>query len=454
MSYFSLKSLPMKNIFLLLLLFLTGLAVGSRAQIITTIAGTGVAGNTGDGGPAINAKIRGPIGICCDKKGIIYFSDDSYKIKKISSTGILSTFAGTGFPGYSGDGGSATDAQIYGCVGIVADKTGNIYFSDFNEHVIRKIDTAGIITTIAGIGSLGFGGDGGPATDATLHAPGFLTIDRKGNIYFSDITNNRIRKINTAGIITTFAGTGATGYNGDGIPATDASIFQPSGIAVDSGNNIYIADQYNGRIRKVDTAGMISTIAGNGTAGYSGDGGPATNALVWGLEGMIVDSGNNIYFADVGNYRVRKISANGIINAIAGNGIMGYAGDGGNPLAGSFETPTDIAIANNGNLYITDRADNRIRAISYNVGLFQPNMGMSIHSFPNPNNGAFALQITTTVTETFEVSVTDLTGREVLRTSAVSNSPTDNVLQVPDGVYYLQATNEHGILKEKIVVMN
>ena len=218
-----------------------------------------------------------------------------------STTGIITTIAGNGIAGYSGDGGLATNAELNNPYGVAVDSNGNIYIADTNNNRIRKVNsTTGIITTIAGNGTAGYSGDGGLATNAELYYPYGVAVDSNGNIYIADTYNNRIRKVNsTTGIITTIAGNGTAGYSGDGGPATNAQLNYPYGVAVDSSGNIYIADTDNNRIRKVNsTTGIITTIAGNGNPGYSGDGGPATNAELYDPSGVAVDSNGNIYIAD------------------------------------------------------------------------------------------------------------------------------------------------------------
>jgi sugar lactone lactonase YvrE len=219
------------------------------------------------------------------------------------------------------------------------------------------------ITTIAGTGGYGGSGDGGPATSAQLWDPRGVAVDSDGNIYIADPGNYRIRKVDSSGNITTFAGNGTPGYSGDGESATSAQLNNPNGIAVDSLGNIYIADQYNYRIRKVDSDGKITTIAGNGTPGYSGDGGPATSAQLYNPSGVAVDSDGNIYIADNNNYRVRKVDSSGKITTFAGTGTAGYSGDGGPATLAQLNWPYGVAVDSVGNIYIADRSNNRIRKV-------------------------------------------------------------------------------------------
>ncbi len=281
----------------------------SPSGVITRIAGTGVGGYGGDGGPATAALLNFPYDIVIDLGGNIIFSDNyNNRIRKINTLGIISTIAGTGIGGYSGDGGAATAAMINKTAGVTMDAAGNIYFGDTYNHRVRKISTTGIITTVAGIGTVAFTGDGGPATAATLSYPNFLTFDNSGNLIITDNGNHRIRKVNmTTGIITTIAGNGSTTYTGDGMAATASSLYYPGGVAIDPAGNMYIADNVHARIRLVNTSGIISTVAGTGVAGYGGDGGPATNALLHTTVDVALDAAGSIYICDLDNHRVRLV---------------------------------------------------------------------------------------------------------------------------------------------------
>ena len=334
---------------------------------ISTIAGTGEWGYGGDGGPATQAQLRYPSAVTVDGIGNLYIADSgNHRIRKVSAfTGTISTIVGTGGWGYSGDGGPATQAQLGYPEGVAVDGAGNLYISDFHNNRIRKVDAAtGTISTIAGTGEWGDRGDGGPATQAQLGYPEGVAVDGAGNLYISDSRNNRIRKVDAAtGTISTIAGTGDWGYSGDGGPATQAQLGYPEGLTVDGLGNLYIA---NGRrVRKVEaTTGTISTIAGTGEWGYSGDGGPATQAQLRYPSGLTVDGAGNVYIADGANYRIRKVDVcTGTINAIAGTGEQGYSGDGGFATAAKLGYSSDIAVGGNGNLYIADIENHRVRVL-------------------------------------------------------------------------------------------
>ena len=277
--------------------------------------------------------------------------------------GYINTIAGNGTNGFSGDGGPALSAQIGQALGLCADNAGNVYFSDGDHHRVRKISTSGIITTIAGGGALTT--DGIPATSASLNltAGGDMTINAQGDLYLID--DSRIRKVDhVTGIITTVAGTTTTGFSGDGGPATSAQLSYPSGIYIDATGNLFIGDQNNHRVRKVNTSGIINTYAGNGNSGYSGDGGPATAANVDSPDGLCTDAAGNLYFADRYNYRIRRVdNITGIITTYAGSGNSGFYGDGGPATSAKFAEPSDVCMDGFGNLYIADFHNGRVRKV-------------------------------------------------------------------------------------------
>ena len=272
---------------------------------------------------------------------------------------VITTVAGNGSEGYSGDGGAATNAEFFFANGVAVDAYGNLYIADSSNNRIRRVDTNGIITTVAGNGNAGYSGDGGPATNASLEYPNGVALDPVGKLYIADLENDRIRKIDTNGIITTVAGNDTEGYSGDGGAATNASLFYPAGVDLDAVGNLYIADQNNNRIRMVATNGIISTVAGNGNYGYSGDGGQATNASLHAPEGMALEALGDLYIVDAGNNRIRMVATNGIITTVAGNGNYGYSGDGGTATSASLG-PVGMAMDASGDLYIADGNNQRI----------------------------------------------------------------------------------------------
>ncbi|NCX94789.1 MAG: hypothetical protein EBX41_00005, partial [Chitinophagia bacterium] len=359
-----------RKVLLLSVFFLAG-TLGAKAQVISTIAGNGSHGFSGDGGAATAAGLSNPFGVAVDASGNVYIADrDDHCIRKVNTSGIISTIAGDGYGSggsgrYSGDGGAATAASLNEPVCVAVDASGNVYIADTHNNRIRKVNTSGIISTIAGNGSsYGYSGDGGAATAASLYYPYGVAVDASGNVYIS-YNDNRIRKVNTSGIISTIAGNGSNGYSGDGGAATAASLRSPNGVAVDASGNVYFADYYNYRIRKVNTSGVISTIAGNGSNGYSGDGGAATAASLYNPQGVAVDASGNVYIADAHNHRIRKVNTSGVITTIAGNGSYGYSGDGGAATAASLADPIGVAVDVSGNLYIADITNVCIRKVTF-----------------------------------------------------------------------------------------
>ncbi len=334
----------------------------NTAGIISTVAGDGGDIFGGDGGPATATSVL-PVDIFVDPGGNLYLADASYRVRKVNGDGIITTIACNGTSGFTGDGGPATAASC-APYRVARDSAGNLYVADGSSRRIRKVSAAGIITTVAGRGTGQSSGDGGPATLAELIQPLGVAVDPAGNVYIADEGSNRIRKVNTAGIISTIAGNGKQGFNGDGGPATSASLYEPSGVAVDPAGNVYIADAGNLRIRKVDTAGIITTIAGNGKEGFSGDGGPATSAELSFPVGVAVDPAGNVYIADEGSNRIRKVNTAGIISTIAGNDTQGFSGDGGPATSASLNKPREVAVDLAGNVYISDAGNFRIRKVN------------------------------------------------------------------------------------------
>ncbi|HVK84310.1 MAG TPA: hypothetical protein VM513_09385 [Kofleriaceae bacterium] len=305
-----------------------------------------------------------PGGVAVDRAGNLYIGDtEGLVVRRVDTTGIVTTIAGTGTDGYSGDGGPAVAASMGRPFGLAVDGLGNVYIADGDNHRIRKIDLDGIITTFAGTGTAGYSGDGGLATSAQLSRPGGVAVDGLGNVYIADSSNARIRKVDASGRITTFAGTGVAGFSGDGGPATAAEISSSLAVAVDDGGQLYITDQFNRRIRRVDASGVIRTIAGNGGSFFAGDGGPATSASVGASGPVAVDLAGNVYVSDGNGHRVRRIDTLGVIMTIAGGSPDEDLGDGGPAVDSQLYFPSDLAIDRTGNLYIADVAHHRVRRI-------------------------------------------------------------------------------------------
>jgi hypothetical protein len=367
---------------------------------ISTFAGNGFHSFSGDGGPATSASLDNPSGIAVDAGGNLFIADErNLRIRRVDSSGIISTVAGNGLPGFGGDGGPATSATLAGPGGVVVDAAGNLFFSDTNNfsfgqdnNRIRKVDAStGIISTVAGAGSAGFSGDGGPATSANLAGPFGVALDAAGNLFIGDSLNNRIRKVDGSGIISTLAGNGSYSFGGDGSQATGASLSSAYGVAVDAADNVYIADSFNHRIRKVDGSGIITTVAGSGIyafigggggGDFSGDGGPATSARLFTPTGVAVDAAGNVYIADQGNQRIRKVeAATGFISTIAGDGNVGFSGDGGPATSANLNNPFGVAVDAAGNLFIADSFNGRIRRVDAATGIISTVAGDGNYGF-------------------------------------------------------------------------
>ncbi len=334
--------------------------------IITTVAGNGTAGFTGDGGAATAAQLDTPYSVAVDAAGNLYIADtDNNRIREVvAASGIIVTMAGDGTYGYSGDGGAATGAQLRSPSGVALDAGGNVYIADTSSYVIRKVSPAGTIATVAGNGN-GSSGDGGPATGALLGYIDDAALDAAGNLYLADSGNHRVRKVATDGTITTVAGNGTPGYSGDGGLATAAELNAPSGVAVDSAGNVYIADTNNNVIRKVAAGtGIITTVAGNGTNGYTGDGGAATSAELAYPYGVAVDGSGNLFIADTFNVVIRKVATNGTITTVAGSHVPGYTGDGSTATLASLNYPYGVAVDSSGTLFIADTGNSVIRRVA------------------------------------------------------------------------------------------
>ena len=346
-----------------LLIFASQEAFASSGDI-HTYAGLGKAGYSGDGGQATAARLNAPSCVASDAAGNLYVSDRAnQRIRKIDATGKISTIAGVGAAGYSGDGGSAILAKLKNPSGIAVDSAGNVFFADMGNNRIRKISASGMITTVAGTGAARFSGDGGPAASAAIKQAEGVAVDSKGNIYVSDTGNNRIRMIDATGIIKTVAGTGAAGFSGDGGPAISAKLNRPVGIALDAAGKLYIADCYNQRVRVIGSGGGITTLAGDGTPGLSGDGGHAMSASLKFPSGVSVNAAGNVYIADWHNQGVRVVNTSGTITTLAGTGVAGFSGDGAAAGNAGLRYPFGLTTDSKGNIFVADSKNNRIRMI-------------------------------------------------------------------------------------------
>jgi sugar lactone lactonase YvrE len=328
---------------------------------IVTIIGNGVAGFTGDGGPATEAQVDDPLDVAVDADGAVYLGDASHRVRRIGPDGIVRTIAGTGKRGSSGDGGPAVDARLEKPTGLAVGPDGSLFVADQDAARIRRIDPSGIITTVVGSGVFGSEGDGGAALAAAIQ-PIHVAVDAGGRLYFDDLY--RYRAV-TDGVIDEFAGTGEAGYGGDGGPAVSARIDEAHGIAVDGRGNTYFIDTGNRRVRKVDADGVVSTVAGSGETGSAGDGGPATAATFKLPIDLAIDEGGAVFVSDYFDNSVRRIGPDGIISTITGGTGATALGNCANAAAAVVTGPTGLAVGD-GLLYIVERGGNRIRRVALN----------------------------------------------------------------------------------------
>ena len=440
----------MKKLFFLALIAQLALTFSSAAQsgIITTIAGTpGVSGYSGDGGPATAAQIFEPSSLGIDPSGNVYFFDLNYRIRKVDLTGFISTIIGTSTFTPWTDGAPATASSLRVATDIVFDASGNLYFGEISY--IRKIDNLGIISTFAGTTSSHYSGDSGPATNAGFSVSG-LTRDAAGNFYIADGSNYRIRKIDPSGIITTIAGTGVTGYSGDGGPATAAELGGINSIFFDVLGNIYFFDGLNYRIRKIDGSGVISTIAGTGIRGYSGDGGPATASDISYVESIVADGAGNIYFSLQNDNRVRMINPAGIVTTIVGDGTCAYTGDGGPATAAEICRPRSLAFNAHGDLVIADDGNNVIRIITPDP-LIKSEVANKCQFKMYPNPAKDNSQVSG-VRQNTSYTLMSITGVEVSRGQLTPANTGISLHSLPSGVYVVVLTNSEGVRENVRVV--
>jgi sugar lactone lactonase YvrE len=449
----------------LLSLIVLGLPIWANAQIITTIAGNGIAGPLGDGGQATIAELNLPEGLYIDNNDHLLICHQQLVRSVNLSTGIISSIAGSDTAsslGGGGDGGSATCANLVNPYTACSDISGNLYIADSWYSEIRKVTiSTGIIDTFAGTRTVGNTGDGGPAKNATFNTIFTVCIDTNRNIiYVSDEFNHRVRKINiSTNIIYAYAGTGTNGYSGDDSLAINAKFSRVLGLALDRSGNLYIGDWDNGRIRKVDVStGIVTTFAGNGTVGYSGDGGPATAAMFNKPTALCFDSCGNLYLSDENNQRVRKIDMDTkIITTVAGKGTTGFSGDSGLADSAEFNHPTGICIDKYGSLYVSDFNNQRVRKVAFdtictgNISLYTNKIvnKIQVSIFPNPayNN----LTITSSgIINT--ISITNPVGQTVFSQTYNIEKAQVNIAGLPPGVYIVKVTDSEGkVTVSKIV---
>lgn len=444
----------MKKQVLFLTTLIAVITTACTAQNIYTAAGNGTQGYSGDNGQALSAKLNNPTQVATDALGNVYITDfANSKIREINTGGIIFTLAGNGKTGYAGDGGPAVNAELNNPGGIAVDGAGNVYIADIDNNVIRKVDTKGNISTFAGTGTSGFSGDGGAATSAKLAAPNAIAVDASGNVYVSDAGNSRIRIISTTGIITTVAGNGNFAYSGDNGPATAAAINYPYGVAIDAFDNLYIADYVNNRIRKV-SGGIISTVAGNGNPGYTGDGGAATTAEInYPIAVAVRPDSNLVYLADGSDNVIRYVDSKGNIHTCAGNGTAGYKGDGGPATAAEFNYPYGIAFNQIGNLFIADQNNNVIRETGGVQGVNELDNSATIGIYPNPSRGVFNIQANSQQLMTnSKIAIYNMSGEEIYSNSTVRFPFIIDLEGCNTGIYILQITGELGTFNKLIEI--
>ena len=335
--------------------------------IITTIAGTGERGYAGDGGTAVAALLSEPFMCAFDAAGNLYVAEAmNHCVRRVErGSGVIITIAGTGAEGYSGDGGPATAATFNQPYSLQVDTNDDVYVVDRLNYVIRKIAAStGIVTTVAGTGQPGYNGDGGPATSAQMSEPNDCFLDGRGGLLVADVRDQRVRRLDLAsGVMTTFAGNGEKERSGDGLPALEAGILGARAVCMDGAGNTYIAEREGNGVRKVDANGVMSTLAGTGEFGYTGDGGPATAATWGGPKAIRCDHGGNLLVVDTENHAIRRIdAATGIVTTVAA-GRLGGEGDGGPATAAAMDRPHGCEVDARGNIYVADSNNHRVRVV-------------------------------------------------------------------------------------------
>ncbi|PQJ10502.1 hypothetical protein CJD36_011030 [Flavipsychrobacter stenotrophus] len=422
-----------------------------HAQIIIPFAGGGTSG-LGDYGPATAAQMGQLYNVAVDDSGNVYISDD-YRVRQVNSAGIITTFCGTGAPGYTGGFGSqAFFATIGGYVDFAFDRHGNVFIADASNHCIRKIDLAGNIYTTVGTGIAGYNGDNIPAISAQLYSPSGIVFDKKGNLLIYDEGNYRIRKVDTFGTITTIAGTGVQGYSPDGCNADTVMLSGGCNIKVDKNGKLFFGD--NGYIRCIDTFGMLSTIAGNGVSATGGEGVPATSTGIDGCT-IAIDTTGAIYIAEQNDNKVRKVDNLGIIRTIAGNGMPGTSGDWSDPLAAHLSSPGGIDVDGHGNIFIGSVLSGRVRKITTDTPTAVNSalkLQETLEIFPNPCNGHFVARLSSSTDKFFSMTLYNIYGVALETFAVLTNKNNKIIATVPSGTYYLRAVLDDKNYTKKLVI--
>jgi sugar lactone lactonase YvrE len=395
---------------------------------ISTAAGTGLSGFGGDTGPAVSALLAGPAGVAFDAAGNVFIADtNNFRIRRITPAGVITTYAGNGISGYSGDGVSAVNAQLRSPRRVVAAADGTLFIADSEDHRVRRVSPGGIISTYAGNGQQGYSGDGGTAITARLDGPSDVALDAAGNLYIAELGNLRVRRVTPGGIITTYAGNGNFFSTGDGGQATAAGLAGPTSLAIDAAGNLYIGE-FQGKVRRVTPAGIISTVAGSNNLGYAGDGGAATSARLGNVQGIAIDPSGNLLIADTTNHRIRKVTPGGLISTEAGNGTPGSSGDGTNATFAQLNAPADVAVDPSGAFVIAESLGHRVRR----VGPIAPS---TTSTAPFVSTGMSQIF---TFTFTHQESVAQIgVVNALINTALVGNNACYIAYSHPQGVLYL-----------------
>lgn len=430
----------MKNKFLLsvMLFFLISAA---QAQYVSTFAGSGVSGAVDANG--INASFNQPGYMCMDPAGNLYVADyRNNKIRKITPTGDVTTFVGSGSQGATD--GTGTGATFYRPASICIDSQGNFYVADFMNHKIRKVTSGGVVTTFAGSGFQGSANGNG--TSASFDFPADLVADAADNIYVVDKENNKIRKITPSGDVTTFAGANFSGST-DGM-GTTARFNKPSGICIDASGNFYISDQYNQKIRKITPAGQVSTIAGSGAQG-STDGAAATASFYY-PTGICIDTSGNLFVADFSNEKIRKITPLGIVSTYAGSGAQG-ANDG-NAATATFFSPTGVFVDDSDLIYVSDQFNHKIRKIEESTaGIDDNEFIKGVTVYPNPSNGFITIHFSKEVNNSFFI-LNDISGRQVMIGELNSQKTRLDFSSFLTGLYFIEVVTDQGKAIKKVII--
>lgn len=437
-------------------LLLTGVHAMGQG-IISTIAGNGVSQYIGDGWPGTSYSLATPNGLCIAGNGDVYECDYGLpRIRRVNKYDSLFTVAGIGTNGFAGDGGPATAATFGNPTGVAFDVAGNLYVCEEHNNRIRKISKAtGLISTVCGSGGGGYGGDGGPALSADMEGPAGLSVDKLGNIYIADKGNCRIRMVDhSTGVISTIAGTGTCGYDGDGGAATSAKLSYPKSVYADTLGNLYIADFGNNRVRKVNLGtGTITTVAGTGTPALSGDGGPATSAALQQPNSVFLSKKGNLYISDFGNNVIRMVTPGGTIYTVAGSGMYGYSGDGGWATVATFLGPLAVCTDDSEYLYIADGGNSAIRKVTPGpLGVKNVVADNRVSVYPNPSAGI--VYVHASIDGETSLIVYNTSGQVILVIPISSVNTELDLTSYPTGVYYISVRSAAGIQNEKVVVMH